>query len=106
MGDQPSAARQEEPAVSMLRLSAPWVLALLIAVAASAPREVPNMMDDSVLDDLDVSQLQDPDTSGELVHEDADHMTQADMAKASKVYDVLYPSDDDGDLGESGDSDS
>merc|ERR1712070_282657 len=75
-------------------------LALLCVAAATVPTDI---QDDGVLDDLDVSQLQDQDISGELFHEDSAHMSDADVSKASKVFDVLYPSDDDDedDLGES-----
>merc|ERR1712139_715534 len=66
-----------------------------------APREMPTMMDDSVLDDLDVTQLQDDATSAVMYHQDADHMSQRDVHEASAVYDVLYPSSDENDLGES-----
>merc|ERR1711966_15193 len=77
------------------------VLALLLAVAASAPSDVQSSFDDGVLDDIGVSEMQDPNTEGDMYHHDADHMSSEDIQHASKVFDVLFPTDDTDDLGES-----
>merc|ERR1712046_545197 len=78
-----------------------WALALLVAVAAHAPSNTELAFDDGVLDDLGIDAAQSPDIGGNLYHEDAGHMSDEDVQQASKVFDVLYPSDDEGDLGES-----
>merc|ERR1711871_700081 len=78
-----------------------WVLALLLAVAASAPSDVQSSFDDGVLDDIGVSEMEDPNTEGEMYHQGAEHMSSEDMQHASKVFDVLFPTDDADDLGES-----
>merc|ERR1711998_252560 len=78
-----------------------WALALLVAVAAHAPSNTELVFDDGVLDDLGIDAAQSPDIGGNLYHEDAGHMSDEDVQQASKVFDVLYPSDDEGDLGES-----
>merc|ERR1712146_340240 len=80
---------------------AAWALALLVAVAAHAPSNTEMAFDDGVLDDLGIDAAQNPDIGGNLYHEDASHMSDEDVQQASKVFDVLYPSDDEGDLGES-----
>merc|ERR1711966_56149 len=82
------------------RLRPTWLLALLCTVVASAPTDLP-AVDDGTLDDLGLDEIQDPNLDGELYHGDSNHMSSTDVKDAAKVFDVLYPSDDDGDLGES-----
>merc|ERR1711935_324710 len=73
------------------RLRPCWVLLLVCTVATSAPSNV--HVSDGVLDDISVDELQDPDMSGDMYHQDGDHMSKADVQQASQVFDVLFPTE-------------
>jgi len=76
----------------------------LLCLSATAMSDSPSTFEDGVIDDLGIDALVDPDENGEMIHEDSNHMSKADVASASKVFDVLFPTEDDddehGDLGE------
>merc|ERR1712167_302388 len=76
---------------------------ILLCLAATAVSDTPAALEDGVIDDLGVEALADPDESGEMIHQDENHMSKEDIKSASSVFDVLFPTDEDdeeGDLGE------
>merc|ERR1712100_672349 len=83
---------------AMFRFAAQVALVLLVVSGTSDSQLT---FDDNVIDDLGVDALGSPDTDGMLVHEDSEHMSKADVKQASEVYDTLFPTEEDGDLGES-----
>merc|ERR1711907_10894 len=71
----------------------------LLCLAVSASTDMPSI-DSDVIDDLGIDAMADPGQDGELIHEDSAHMSKQDVQQASEVFDALYPTDEDGDLGE------
>merc|ERR1711871_792984 len=71
----------------------------LLCLAVSASTDMPSI-DSDVIDDLGIDAMADPGQDGELIHEDSAHMSKQDVRQASEVFDALYPTDEDGDLGE------
>merc|ERR1711988_928842 len=78
------------------------VLLFAVAVTGDVRENIVGGADDTLLADLSVDQFQDPDMDGEIFHSDTAHMSKEDVDRASKVYDILFPSHDGAtDLGES-----
>merc|ERR1712167_10800 len=71
----------------------------LLCLAVSASTDMPSI-DSDVIDDLGIDAMADPGQDGELIHEDSAHMSKQDVRQASEVFDALYPTEEDGDLGE------
>merc|ERR1711871_1493136 len=71
----------------------------LLCLAVSASTDMPSI-DSDVIDDLGIDAMADPGQDGELIHEDSAHMSEQDVRQASDVFDTLYPTEEDGDLGE------
>merc|ERR1711968_378687 len=71
----------------------------LLCLAVSASTDMPSI-DSDVIDDLGIDAMADPGQDGELIHEDSAHMSKQDVRQASEVFDTLYPTEEDGDLGE------
>merc|ERR1711968_212133 len=70
-----------------------------LCLAVSASTDMPSI-DSDVIDDLGIDAMADPGQDGELIHEDSAHMSKQDVRQASEVFDTLYPTEEDGDLGE------
>merc|ERR1719247_1031668 len=68
---------------------------VLLCLAATAVSDTPAALEDGVIDDLGVEALADPDESGEMIHQDENHMSKEDIKSASSVFDVLFPTDED-----------
>merc|ERR1712054_440164 len=85
----------------MLQVSRACWLAVLVSVVSTGLSRESASLDDGILDDLSVDRIQDPGLDGSVFHQDEKHMAPEDMARASKVFDVLFGTDDEPSLGES-----
>merc|ERR1712216_179664 len=86
---------------AMLRVSRACWLAVLAAVVSTGVGRDSATLDDGILDDLSVERIEDPSTDGSVFHEDEEHMAPEDVARAGKLFDVLFGKDKEPRLGES-----